>query len=102
LMAGAPSWEFAFHGALFFAFFVGGCFMLVKRHYDLRDGVLAADRAVDGIAYNDGPIRLAVVASVVWGLAGFLVGVVIAFQLAFPALNLDLPWSNFGRLRPLH
>ncbi|MEQ8814095.1 cytochrome-c oxidase, cbb3-type subunit I [Thalassobaculum sp.] len=64
--------------------------------------MIATPKAVDGVAYNDGPIRLAVIAAVFWGLAGFLVGVVIAFQLAFPALNLDLPWTNFGRLRPLH
>ncbi len=32
----------------------------------------------------------------------FTVGLVIALQLAFPALNFDLPWTNFGRLRPLH
>lgn len=37
-----------------------------------------------------------------WGIAGFLVGDLIAWQLAYPALNLDLPWTNFGRLRPLH
>src|SRR6185436_13231640 len=42
------------------------------------------------------------IATVFWGLAGFLVGVIIALQLAFPALNFDLPWTNFGRLRPLH
>ena len=33
---------------------------------------------------------------------GFTVGLCIAFELAFPALNFDLPWINFGRLRPLH
>ena len=47
-------------------------------------------------------IRAGVIATVFWGLAGFLVGVFIAWQLAFPALNLDLPWTSFGRLRPLH
>lgn len=52
--------------------------------------------------YNDGVIRAGVFATVFWGLAGFLVGVVIAFQLAYPVLNFDLPWTNFGRLRPLH
>ena len=31
-----------------------------------------------------------------------LVGVVIAAQLAWPALNFDLPWISYGRLRPLH
>src|SRR5690606_14385138 len=39
--------------------------------------------------------------AVFWGVVGFLVGVVIAAQLAFPDLNLE-PYLNFGRLRPLH
>ena len=50
----------------------------------------------------DGPIKVATIAAVIWGIAGFVVGDVIAWQLAFPALNLDLPWTSFGRLRPLH
>lgn len=49
----------------------------------------------------DGPIRYGVIATVFWGVTGFLVGVVIAAQLAFPDLNLE-PYLNFGRLRPLH
>jgi len=53
-------------------------------------------------AYMDGPIKVATIAAVVWGVVGFLVGTIIAWQLAFPALNFDLPWTNFGRLRPLH
>jgi len=52
--------------------------------------------------YNEDVVRLFVIATVFWGVVGFLVGVVIAFQLAFPALNFDLPWTNFGRLRPVH
>jgi cytochrome c oxidase cbb3-type subunit 1 len=52
--------------------------------------------------YMDGPIKFATLAAVFWGVAGFLVGDIIAWQLAFPALNFDLPWTNFGRLRPLH
>ena len=39
----------------------------------------------------DGPIKVATIAAVFWGIAGFVVGDVIAWQLAFPALNLDLP-----------
>ncbi|MFA6139711.1 MAG: cytochrome-c oxidase, cbb3-type subunit I [Hyphomicrobium sp.] len=53
-------------------------------------------------AYFDGPARVATLAAVFWGVVGFLVGTIIAWQLAFPALNFDLPWTNFGRLRPLH
>src|SRR5262245_45018568 len=52
--------------------------------------------------YMDGPIRVATIAALIWGVAGFVVGDVIAWQLAIPALNLDLPYTSFGRLRPLH
>ena len=49
-----------------------------------------------------GPIKFSAVMSVFWGIAGFTVGLLIASQLAWPALNFDLPWTSFGRLRPLH
>ncbi|MCW5772967.1 MAG: cytochrome-c oxidase, cbb3-type subunit I, partial [Rhodospirillaceae bacterium] len=52
--------------------------------------------------YDYGVIRLFTIATVFWGVAAFLVGVFIAFQLAFPVLNLELEWTSFGRLRPLH
>ncbi len=39
---------------------------------------------------------------VVWGIVGMLVGVVIAAQLIWPALNFDLPFLTYSRLRPLH
>ncbi|WMS44118.1 cytochrome-c oxidase, cbb3-type subunit I [Acuticoccus sp. MNP-M23] len=55
----------------------------------------------DESGYVDGPIRAGVIATVFWGVAGFAAGTLIAFQLAFPDLNLE-PWLNFGRLRPLH
>src|SRR3546814_19143634 len=41
-------------------------------------------------------------ATVVWGVAGLAVGLYIAFQLAFPVLNLGIEYTSFGRLRPLH
>jgi cytochrome c oxidase cbb3-type subunit 1 len=41
------------------------------------------------------------IATMFWGVVGFLVGVVIALQLAYPHLNIE-PWFNFGRMRPLH
>ena len=52
--------------------------------------------------YMDGPIKVATIAAVFWGVVGFLVGDVIAWQLAYPVLNFDQPWTNFGRLRPVH
>ncbi len=56
----------------------------------------------DPSRYDDDPIRWGVIATVFWGLAGFLVGLYIALQLAFPALNLGIEYTSFGRLRPLH
>ncbi len=52
--------------------------------------------------YNDGVIRQFSIMAVVWGVVGMLVGVIIAAQLIWPELNLGLPWTSFGRLRPLH
>jgi len=52
--------------------------------------------------YDDNVIRLFVIATVFWGIAAFTAGVFIALQLAYPILNLDLEWTTFGRLRPLH
>lgn len=52
--------------------------------------------------YNYKVIRQFAVMSVVWGIVGMAVGVLIAAQLMFPALNFDTSWLHFGRLRPLH
>ena len=48
--------------------------------------------------YQDDVIRAGLIATVFWGIAGFLVGVYIALELAYPELNLDLPWTTFGLL----
>lgn len=52
--------------------------------------------------YNYAIVKAFVIASIFWGVAGFIVGDYIAWELAFPFLNWDLPFTNFGRLRPLH
>ncbi|GAA0201384.1 cytochrome-c oxidase, cbb3-type subunit I [Kangiella japonica] len=52
--------------------------------------------------YNYKVIRQFAVMSVVWGIVGMALGVWIAAQLMFPALNFDTAWLSFGRLRPLH
>ena len=54
------------------------------------------------MTYNDRVVRQFVVATVLWGIVGMLVGVLIAAQLWLPALNFDLPWLTYSRLRPLH
>ena len=53
-------------------------------------------------AYDEDVVRLFVIATVFWGVVAFLAGTYIAFQLAFPTLNLGLEYTTFGRLRPLH
>lgn len=54
------------------------------------------------VNYNYDIIKLFTIASTFWGIVGFLVGVLIAFQLTFPVLNFDSEWLSFGRIRPLH
>jgi cbb3-type cytochrome c oxidase subunit I len=54
------------------------------------------------IDYVEAPIRAFAIATMFWGVVGFLMGVIIASQLAWPLLNLDLEWTGFGRLRPVH
>ncbi len=52
--------------------------------------------------YNYKVVRQFAIMTVVWGIVGMTVGVVIAAQLAWPALNFDIAWLSYGRLRPLH
>ncbi len=52
--------------------------------------------------YNYKVVHQFAIMTVVWGIVGMLVGVFIAAQLAWPALNFDTSWLSFGRLRPLH
>ena len=60
------------------------------------------DLNVSSNTYSDGVIRQFSIMAVVWGVVGMLMGVIIAAQLVWPELNLGLPWTSFGRLRPLH
>lgn len=53
--------------------------------------------------YYDNKIpKLFAVACIFWGVVGMIVGVLIAFQLAFPALNFGIEYTTFGRVRPIH
>ena len=52
--------------------------------------------------YNYTVVRQFALMTVVWGIVGMLVGVLIAAQLRWPELNFDIPWLSYGRLRPLH
>ena len=52
--------------------------------------------------YNDTVVRQFTIATIVWGVVGMAVGLLLAAQLAWPALNFDIPWLTYSRLRPLH
>ena len=52
--------------------------------------------------YNYKVVRQFTVMAVIWGIVGMSVGVLIAAQLIWPALNFDTPWLTYSRLRPLH
>ncbi|OGT66927.1 MAG: cytochrome-c oxidase, cbb3-type subunit I [Gammaproteobacteria bacterium RIFCSPLOWO2_02_FULL_47_50] len=52
--------------------------------------------------YNYKVVRQFAIMTIIWGIVGMAVGVLIAAQLAWPVLNFDIPWLTFSRLRPLH
>lgn len=52
--------------------------------------------------YADTVVRQFAIMTVVWGIVGMAVGLLIAAQLMWPALNFDVSWLSYGRLRPLH
>ena len=60
-----------------------------------------ANRAPNG-AYNYRVVRQFAIMTIVWGIVGMLVGVLLAAQLIWPELNFDIPYLSYGRLRPLH
>jgi cytochrome c oxidase cbb3-type subunit I/II len=54
------------------------------------------------LEYNDKVVRQFMLASIIWGAVGMLVGILIALQLNFFQLNFGMSWLSYGRLRPLH
>ncbi|MGV7214534.1 cytochrome-c oxidase, cbb3-type subunit I [Bradyrhizobium sp. UFLA05-112] len=92
---------FAFHASLSAAASIAAVFVILNRYFERAAALPPAE--INGRPnYNMGPIKFSAFMSMFWGIAGFLVGLIIASQLAWPALNFDLPWTSFGRLRPLH
>src|SRR6201988_939152 len=99
--AKAADSAFAFHASLAAIFSLWACFAIFNRYF-ARPASLPPQEINGRPNYNLGPIKFAAGIAMFWGIAGFLVGLIIACQLAWPALNFDLPWISFGRLRPLH
>ena len=63
---------------------------------------MASSQSATAETFNYTVVRQFAIMTVVWGVVGMLVGVVIAAQLLWPQLNFDIPFLTYGRLRPLH
>ena len=57
---------------------------------------------VERFYYDNAIVKKFAYASVFWGLIGMIVGLLMACQLFLPALNFEVPWLTFSRIRPLH
>jgi cytochrome c oxidase cbb3-type subunit I/II len=57
---------------------------------------------IEHFQYDNKIVRKFGIATVIFGVVGMLVGVLVAFQLVFPNLNFGIPYTSFGRIRPLH
>ncbi len=57
---------------------------------------------VETFRYDNRIVRAFAIATAFWGLVGTLAGLLAACQLFWPGLNLDTPFTTFGRIRPLH
>ncbi|MCB1455125.1 MAG: cbb3-type cytochrome c oxidase subunit I, partial [Nitratireductor sp.] len=92
--------QFQVHAWLMFAMLAVGTILLLRKVNFSRAANIPFE-GDDAANYMDGPVRYGAIATVFWGIAGFLVGVIAASQLAYPQLNFE-PFLNFSRLRPLH
>jgi cytochrome c oxidase cbb3-type subunit I/II len=61
-----------------------------------------SNQRIERVEYNDAVVRKFMLASILFGVVGMLVGVLIAGQLAWYQLNFNIPYLVFSRLRPLH
>ncbi|MCZ8353456.1 MAG: cytochrome-c oxidase, cbb3-type subunit I [Cyclobacteriaceae bacterium] len=57
---------------------------------------------LERFSYDNKIVRAFIIATVIFGLVGMLVGLTIALQLVWPIFNFDLQYTTFGRIRPLH
>ena len=85
----------AFHAIVFSLFALSAVAFMARKAF-------SSSAAVPAGFYADNVIKAATIATVFWGVVGFLMGDLIAWQLAYPSLNFFPPWTNFGRLRPVH
>jgi cytochrome c oxidase cbb3-type subunit 1 len=99
IAANAADPMMAAHAWIFFFLAVSGLFVT-----GIWAGGLNGRNPFEPSMYEDTIVKFGVAASMFWGIAGFLVGLIIALQLTWPNLFYfpEFGWTNFGRLRPLH
>jgi cytochrome c oxidase cbb3-type subunit I/II len=57
---------------------------------------------LEKIHYDNKIVKAFIIATVIFGIVGMTVGLLIAIQLFYPAFNFDFQYTTFGRIRPLH
>ncbi len=57
---------------------------------------------MERFSYDNKVVKWFAFATIFWGIVGFLAGLLIALQLAFPVFNFDWAPTTFGRMRPVH
>ncbi len=97
IAAQSPDWRMVVQAWTFIACLAGLGIWFLRRY---GDGIPEDDTST----YANGVVKAGMIASMFWALAGMLVGIIIALQLAYPNWMYfsSLPFTNFGRLRPLH
>ena len=96
MAAGGKQDLLGIHGLIVFAFGVGSAFLLVSGSHLPEPSDERLSR------YYDDPIKVGLVVAMIWAVFGLFIGVWVASQLAWPALNFDTAWTSFGRIRPVH
>ena len=57
---------------------------------------------IEKFSYDNKIVKAFMIATVIFGLVGMLVGLTAAIQLVYPIFNFDTQYTTFGRIRPLH
>ena len=57
---------------------------------------------MESFAYDNSVVKKFIIASVIFGIVGMLVGLIAAIQLYYPVFNFNLQYTTYGRIRPLH
>ncbi|MEM6360402.1 MAG: cytochrome-c oxidase, cbb3-type subunit I [Bacteroidota bacterium] len=57
---------------------------------------------LEKFSYDNKVVKYFIVATVIFGVVGMLVGLTLAIQLFYPVFNFEIPYTTFGRIRPLH